>query len=434
MMQGSRVFLRCTSSRIPRVPVTAIYASRILTPQEQLADSVILTENGRITAIGHRDEVKIPSGAIDYVAAGMTVVPGFVDVHIHGAGGHDVMEATPAALDCITSTVARYGTTSILATTVTASVDETCRSLQGIAEYIRAQEKRENIEPDVEPNGVPGVEPNNDQQNAAPAAPDLAAEILGIHLEGPFISKARRGVHPPDAIARPSVEILEKFRAASDGLIRIITIAPEIPGALDLIRYAVSHGIVAAIGHTDANFEQTQAAIQAGARHSVHFYNAMRPFSHRDPGVIGAILTEPDVTAEVIADGIHVAGPAIQVLLGTKGFDTVLLASDATAATGMPDGNFRLGNFEVIVKDGVCRNAEGKLAGSTLTLDRALRYIVGLGVPLIDAVRMATILPARRISLAGKKGILAVGADADLVVLTPDLRVVGTMTRGAGLA
>jgi N-acetylglucosamine-6-phosphate deacetylase len=408
------------------VPVTAIYASRILTPQEQLADSVILTENCRIIAIGHRDEVKIPSGAIDYVAAGMTVVPGFVDVHIHGAGGHDVMEATSAALDCITSTVARYGTTSILATTVTASVDETCRSLQGIAEYIRAHEKHENIEPNVEPS----VE----QQNPEPGTPDLAAEILGIHLEGPFISKARRGVHPPDAIARPSVEILEKFRAAADGLIRIITIAPEIPGALDLIRYAVAHGIVAAIGHTDANFEQTQAAIQAGARHSVHFYNAMRPFSHRDPGVIGAILTEPDVTAEVIADGIHVAGPAIQVLLGTKGFDTVLLASDATAATGMPDGNFRLGNFEVMVKDGVCRNAEGKLAGSTLTLDRALRYIVALGVPLFDVVRMATILPARRISLAGKKGIIAVGADADLVVLTPDLRVVGAMTRGAGLA
>ena len=407
------------------MPVTAIYASRILTPQEQLADSVILTENGRITAIGHRDEVKIPSGAIDYVAAGMTVIPGFVDVHIHGAGGHDVMEATPAALDCITSTVARYGTTSILATTVTAPVDETCRSLQGIAQYIRAHEKHENIEPNVEPN----VE----QQNPEPATPELAAEILGIHLEGPFISKARRGVHPPDAIARPSVEILEKFRAASDGLIRIVTIAPEIPGALDLIRYAQANGIIAAIGHTDANFEQTQAAIQAGARHSVHFYNAMRPFSHRDPGVIGAILTEPDVSAEVIADGIHVAGPAIQVLLGTKGFDTVLLASDATAATGMPDGNFRLGNFEVMVKDGVCRNAEGKLAGSTLTLDRALRYIVALGVPLIDAVRMATILPARRISLAGKKGIIAVGADADLVVLTPDLRVVGVMTRGAGL-
>jgi N-acetylglucosamine-6-phosphate deacetylase len=392
------------------MPVTAIYASRIFTPQEQLSDSVILTEAGRILAIGHRDEVKIPAGAIDYIASGMIVAPGFVDVHIHGAGGHDAMEATPAALDCITSTVARYGTTSILATTVTASVDETCRSLEGIAQYIRAHEKFE-------------------QESAGPVA-----EILGIHLEGPFISKARRGVHPPDAIARPSVQILEKFRAAADGLIRMITVAPEIPGALDLIRAAVSNGIVAAIGHTDANYEQTQTAIQAGARHTVHFYNAMRPFSHRDPGIIGAVLTEPDVTAEVIADGIHVAGPAIQVLLGTKGFDTVLLASDATAATGMPDGNFRLGNFEVVVKDGVCRNVEGKLAGSTLTLDRALRYIVALGVPLADAVRMATILPARRVSLAGKKGIIALGADADLVVLTPDLRVVGVMTRGAGLA
>jgi N-acetylglucosamine-6-phosphate deacetylase len=388
--------------------VTAIYASRILTPQEELLDTVIIVEDGRITAIGHRDEVKIPEGAKDYVASGMTVVPGFVDVHIHGAGGHDVMEATPAALDCITSTVARHGTTSILATTVTASVDETCKSLEGIAQYIRSHEQPENT--------------------------GLAAEILGIHLEGPFISKARRGVHPPDSIARPSIETLDKFRAASDGLIRILTVAPEIPGALDLIRAAVANGIVAAIGHTDADYEQTRAAIQAGARHAVHFYNAMRPFSHRDPGVIGAILTEPDVTAEIIADGIHVAGPAIQVLLGTKGFDTVLLASDATAATGMRDGNFRLGNIEVTVKDGVCRNSEGKLAGSTLTLDRALRYIVALGVPLIDALRMATILPARRLGLAGKKGIIAIGADADLVVLTPDLRVAGVMTRGAGLA
>jgi N-acetylglucosamine-6-phosphate deacetylase len=390
------------------MPVTAIYASRILTPQEELLDAVILVEGGRITAIGHRDQVKIPEGAVDYVASGMTVVPGFVDVHIHGAGGHDVMEATPAALDCITSTVARHGTTSILATTVTAPVDETCKSLEGIAQFIRSHEHQENT--------------------------GLAAEILGIHLEGPFISKTRRGVHPSDSITRPSIEILDKFRAASDGLIRILTVAPEIPGALDLIRAAVTNGIVAAIGHTDADYEQARAAIQAGARHAVHFYNAMRPFSHRDPGVIGAVLTEPDVTAEIIADGIHVAGPAIQVLLGTKGFDTVLLASDGTAATGMPDGNFRLGNFEVTVKDGVCRNSEGKLAGSTLTLDRALRYIGALGVPLIDALRMATILPARRLGLAGKKGIIAIGADADLVVLTPDLRVAGVMTRGAGLA
>ena len=390
------------------MPTTAIHASRILTPDEEISDGVIVVEGSRIAAIGHRDEMRLPPDAIDYVATGMTVVPGFVDVHIHGAGGHDVMEGDARALDRITSTVARHGTTSIVATTVTAPVEDTCHSLQGIAQYIRAHE---NAESD-----------------------GLAAEILGIHLEGPFISKARRGVHPPDALAKPSVATLGKFIEAADGLVKIVTLAPELPGALDLIAAAVASKIVAAIGHTDADYDQARAAIHAGARHAVQMYNAMRPFEHRDPGVVGAILTDPEVTAEVIADLVHVAGPAIQVLIGAKGFDTVLLVSDGIAATGMPDGKYRLGNFEVSVKDGVARNSEGKLAGSTLTMDRALRNIVGIGVPLQDAVRMATVLPARRLGLAGKKGIIAVGADADLVALTPDLRVAGVMTRGAGLA
>src|SRR5277367_1488213 len=387
----------------------AIYAGRILTPQEELLDNVIVVEGGRITAIGHRDEVHIPPVAKDYVAAEMTVVPGFVDVHIHGAGGHDVMEATPQALDAITSTVARFGTTSIVATTVTAPVEDTCRSLEGIASYVRSHEKAE------------------DNTRAA-------AEIVGIHLEGPFINKARRGVHPPESIALPSIDVLEQFRAAADGLVKIVTVAPEIPGALQLIARAVADGLVVAVGHTDADYDQARAAFKAGARHAVHIYNAMRPFTHRDPGVISAIMTDTDITAEIIADGVHVAAPAIQVLLGTKGFDTVLLVSDGTAATGMRDGTYRLGGFEVSVKDGVVRNSEGKLAGSTLTIDRAIRYLVDLGVPMVDAIRMATILPARRLGLAGKKGIIAVGADADLVVLTPDLHVAGVMTRGVGLA
>jgi N-acetylglucosamine-6-phosphate deacetylase len=388
---------------------TAIYASRILTPQEELRDCVIVVEAGRITGIGHRDEVHIPPGAKDYVASGMTVVPGFVDVHIHGAGGHDVMEADTAALDKITATVARFGTTSIVATTVTAPIEATCHSLEGIAAYIRAHESAAD--------------------NAR-----FGADVLGIHLEGPFINPERRGVHPVDSIVAPSVEILEQFRTAAGNLIKIITIAPEMPGALKLIAAAIADGIVVGLGHTDADYAQARAAIQAGARHAVHVYNAMRPFTHRDPGVISAVLTDADVTAEIIADGVHVAGPAIQVLLGTKGFDTVLLVSDGTAATGMRDGTYRLGNFDVLVKDGVVRNSEGKLAGSTLTLDRAIRYLVELGVPMVDAIRMATILPARRLGLAGKKGIIAVGADADLVVLTPDLHVAGVMTRGAGLA
>lgn len=390
------------------MPATVVHASRILTPEEELTDCILVIEEGRISAMGHRDEVRVPEGAVDYVANGMTIVPGFVDVHIHGAGGHDVMEGNARALDRIASTVARHGTTSMVATTVTAPTQDTCHSLEGIARYIR---KHEGLTGDARP----------------------AAEILGIHLEGPFISKAKRGVHPLDALAKPSVETLKKLLAAADGLVKIVTVAPELPGAIEVIEAAVEAKIVAAMGHTDANFDQTRAAIHAGARHAVHVYNAMRAFEHRDPGIVGAILTDPEVTAEIIADGVHVAGPAIQVLIGCKGADTVVLVSDGIAATGMPDGNYRLGNFDVTVKDGVCRNSEGKLAGSTLTLDRAIRNLVALGVSLQDAVRMATILPARRLGIAGKKGIIAVGADADLVALTPDLRVAGVMTRGSGL-
>ena len=417
------------------MPPIAIYAPRILTPQEEINDGVIVVEGATIAALGHRDETRVPEGAIDYVAPGI-VIPGFVDIHIHGAGGHDVMEASARALDKITATVARHGTTSIVATTVTAPVDETCHSLAGIAKYIQAHEPQP---PKKEGEETPGPDGQEPQAEEAPpheipkVPPKLAAEILGIHLEGPFISKSKRGVHPPDAIVKPSLELLHQFLEAADGRVRIVTIAPELPGALELISAVVKAGMVAALGHTDADYDQARAAIQAGARHAVHTFNAMRAFNHRDPGILGAVMTDPEVTAEVIADGVHVSGPAIQILIGTKGFDTVLLASDATAATGMPDGHYRLGTTEVTVKGGVCQNSEGKLAGSTLTLDRALRFVVSLGAPLPEAVRMATILPARRLGLAGKKGILAPGADADIVALTPDLRVAGVMTRGVGL-
>ncbi|MGH9735835.1 MAG: N-acetylglucosamine-6-phosphate deacetylase [Candidatus Acidiferrales bacterium] len=389
------------------MPPTAIYASRVLTPQEELNDAVIVVEDGRVAAMGHRDEVTVPAGAVDYVATGMTVVPGFVDIHIHGAGGHDVMEGNARALDKITSTVARYGTTSIVATTVTAPVDATCKSIEGIARYVRKREQERAAQP--------------------------SAEILGIHFEGPFISKAQRGVHPPESLAKPSAKLLDQFLGAADGLGRIITMAPELPGGLELVAHAKAAGLVVSMGHTDADYDQAREAIRAGARHATHMYNAMRPFTHRDPGVIAAVMTEPGVTAEIISDLVHVAAPAIQILLGVKGFDTIIAVTDGIAAAGMPDGTYRLGTFEVTVKDGVCRNSEGKLAGSTLTLDRALRNLVSLGVPFADAIRMMTILPARRLGLAGKKGVIAVGSDADLVVLTPDLQVAGVMARGAGL-
>ncbi len=387
------------------MPGTAIFAGRVLTPLEEIADGVLIVEDGRVAAVGHRDSVRVPAGAREVRAPGMTVVPGFVDVHIHGAGGHDVMGADPAALRVVARTAAKFGTTSLVATTVTAALESTCRSLEGIARFIRAQ-------------STPG---------------DAEAEILGIHFEGPFISHARRGVHPQEWIAAPSVESLRRMLSAAAGCGKILTLAPELPGALDLVDVARAEGLVVALGHTDATFDESQAAIQRGARHAVHVFNAMRPFSHRETGVIGAVLTSPEVTTELIADGVHVDPAAMHLLLAAKGAARVVLVTDATAAAGMPDGTYRLGTFEVTVAGGVCRNAHGRLAGSTLTLDRALRNIVALGIPLADAVRMLTLNPATLLGMELTKGVLAPGADADLVLLNSDLHVAGVMTRGAGL-
>jgi N-acetylglucosamine-6-phosphate deacetylase len=390
------------------MPLQAILAGRAFTPHEEIADAVVLVENGRIVAAGQRKDVTIPPAAQRYDANGLTVVPGFVDVHIHGAGGHDVMEGTAEALDAVTATVARQGTTSLIATTVTASAEQTCRAEAGIVDWMKSQGTRKDDTP--------------------------RAEVLGIHFEGPFISPARRGVQPLEWIVPPSVGLLRKFVAAAGSAGRILTMAPELPGALELISEARKAGLVVSLGHTDASYAEAMAAIQRGASHAAHVFNAMRPFEHRETGVIGAVLTSPTVTAELIADGVHVHAAAMRLLLSAKGPRGAILVSDGISATGMPDGTYRLGTFDVTVSGGICRNAEGKLAGSTLTLDRALRNVVGLDVPLSDAVAMLTANPARLLGLEGRKGVLAAGADADLVLLDADLQVQGVMTRGAGLA
>jgi N-acetylglucosamine-6-phosphate deacetylase len=390
------------------MPLQAIFAARAFTPHEELSNAVILVEDGVIAAVGRRDDVTIPATARRYDAHALTVAPGFVDVHIHGAGGHDVMEATAEALNAVARTVARHGTTSLVATTVTAGADETCRAVAGIAQWMKSQAAA--------------------QDGNAPRA-----EVLGIHFEGPFISSTRRGVHPPEWIVPPSKDLLRRFTAAAQGTGRILTLAPELPGALDLISAAREAGLAVSMGHTDASYAEAMSAIQRGASHAAHVFNAMRPFQHRETGVIGAVLTSPDVTAELIADGVHVQAAAMRLLLSAKGPRNVILVSDGTAATGMPDGIYRLGTLDVTVSGGVCRNAEGKLAGSTLTLDRALRNTVALDVGLADALAMLTANPARLLGLEGRKGTLVAGADADLVLLDAGLGVVGVMTRGLGL-
>src|SRR5216683_5090685 len=379
-----------------------LHTARALTPTTEIPSAGILVRDGVIEAIGPRQGMSVPAGAQEISAVDHTAIPGFVDVHIHGAGGHDVMEGSEEALSGVARTLARHGTTSFVATTVTASPDDTCRSVEGIARYITQQ--FETLQP--------------------------KAEVLGVHYEGPFINKARRGVHPAEWVQLPNAELLQRFMQAAAGKARILTIAPELSGATPCIDAARSLGMVVSIGHTDATYEQARAAVAHGAHHATHVYNAMRPFTHRDPGVIGAVLTTPEVTAELIADGIHVDEIAMKVLLQAKGTQGVVLISDGTSATGMPDGEYMLGGLKVTVNGGVCRNPEGRLAGSTLTLDRALRNIVGLGIPLADAVRMLTLNPATLLGIEFKKGALRTGADADIVLLSDGLEIERVWARG----
>jgi len=384
----------------------ALHVDRALTPFEEISDAIILILGERIVAVGKRGKVDVPRGTREIARKGLTAVPGFVDVHIHGAGGHDVMEGTAEALEIIAATVARHGTTSFVATTVTASEIETCERVAGIARFI------------LKSSEFPPRE--------------AAAEILGIHFEGPFISKAKRGVHPEEWIVPPSTELLSRFLNEARGTGKILTLAPELPGAMELIVAARQAGLVISLGHTDATYEQAMAAIEAGATHAAHVFNAMRPFSHRETGVIGAVLTSPKVSAELIADGVHVDEAAMRMLVELKTPERMILVSDGTSATGMPDGKYQLGLFQVEVTGGVCRSAEGKLAGSTLTLDLALRNMVAMGVPLASALQMVTYNPARQIGVGLRKGTLAAGADADLVLLDDKLEIAGVMTRGTG--
>ena len=386
----------------------AIFARSVFTPQEEIADAVILTDCEKITAVGRRDEVSVPASAHRYDKRDFSAVPGFIDVHIHGAAGYDVMDSSAEAFAAICARVAARGTTSLLATTVTASEGATCRAVEAVAAWM----ERTKAQP-------PGRRPS--------------AEILGVHFEGPFISLARRGVHPEEWIQAPSIPLFRRLLASAKGSARILTLAPELPGAAELIPEALRAGLVVSLGHTDASYAEAIAAISRGARHAAHVFNAMRPFAHRETGVLGAILTSPGVTAELIADGVHVDDAAIRILLAAKGTQGVILVSDGISATGMPDGRYRLGTFEVNVAGGVARNSDGKLAGSTLTLDRALRHIVALGISLGEALPMLTANPARLLGLERRKGNLVPGADADLVLLDDQLNVTGVMTRGVGL-
>jgi N-acetylglucosamine-6-phosphate deacetylase len=319
------------------------------------------------------------------------------------------MEGTPKAFARIGGYLATRGVAHYLATTVTAPVDRTLRSLEGIASAIEAAERDDK---------------------------GRAAQPVGIHLEGPFISHAKRGVHPPADIQPPSIELFDRMQQAARGQIRLMTVAPETPGALELIRHAVADGTRVSLGHSDATAEETRAAIAAGSSSATHTFNAMRRLDHRDPGIAAVVLTEDELYAELICDGIHVAPEFVRLWLRAKGEDRAILVTDGISATGMPEGNYMLGEFAVIVRDGKCLSASDlergveTLAGSVLTMDQAvanLRRFTGASLDI--ATRLASRNPARMLGLDAL-GVVAVGQPANLNVFSADGRLVRTMLRG----
>jgi len=312
-----------------------------------------------------------------------TLSPAFFDIHVHGAAGHDAMEATPEAINCIGGFLATKGVAYFLATTVTAPIDRTLRALEGIANAI-------------------------DAANSCPTASDteLAAQPVGIHLEGPFLSHAKRGVHPPAELQPPSIPLFDRLQQAARGHIRLLTIAPEVPGALDLIAHAAHSGTRVSLGHSDATAAQTRAAIHAGATSATHTFNAMRRLDHREPGIAGVVLDAESLYAELICDGIHVAPEFVRLWLRAKGEDRAILVTDGISATGMPDASYLLGELEVTVKNGRCLLASDlahgmeTLAGSVLTMDRAVANLRRFtGATLATAVNLASRNPARMLGL-----------------------------------
>lgn len=383
---------------------TVITAGRLYSPLEEIERPLIFVEDGMITEVRSQTSREIPAGSSVTDLGDVVLAPGFIDIHIHGGAGYDVMKADPAALPAVERLLRLHGVTSYVPTTVTAPVDLTLAALQRLADAIEAG----------------GDSPDG----------ELRARPVGIHLEGPFISHARRGVHPPADLLPPTLDMFERFWEASRGHIKIITIAPELEGARAVIAEATRRGVCVSLGHSDANLQETQAGVAAGARHATHCFNAMRPLDHREPGILGEVLTDGRLTAEIIADGIHVDPLIVRLFLRAKGAEAAVLVTDATAATGMPNGRYFLGSLEVDVKDGRCM-AGGKLAGSVLTLDKAVQNVLKFANwNLQQAIRLATLNPARTAGLPSSLGSIVAGGAADMVALSPSGEVRTTIARG----
>lgn len=376
---------------------TALIGARILTPDEEIERGTVLIEDGVIAAVG--PDIKPPAGAQVNDLPNLTLAPGFIDLHVHGGGGFALATGDADELRAYARWVVTKGVTSFLASVCADTPNEGVACLRTVAQVAGAVE-----------NG---------------------ASLLGAHLEGPFVSPRRRGALPEGWLRDPDPGLFEALAEAADGHLRLLTLAPELPGAEGLLAAALSRGIVAALGHTDATCEEAQAAIEAGASHLTHAFNAMRPFHHRDPGPLAAAVASPSVSVELIADGVHVHPAAARLLLSALGRQRVALVTDGVPPAGMSGGTFLIGGQQARLAGARIILPDGTIAGSAATMDQVVRNAVAWGlVGLADAVAMASRVPADILGLGHRKGRIAPGYDADLVALDEEMEVVMTWVGG----
>jgi len=364
-----------------------------------LDDPMIIVEDGRIAAMGARTASELPPDTNIRNFPGGVLAPSFFDVHIHGAAGHDVMEGTPEALSCVGRFLASRGTAAFLATTVSAPVDTTLKSLEELAKII------------------------------AQGPVEGEAKPIGIHLEGPFLSHSKRGAHPANRLLAPDIGLFDRMFEAAEGNVRLMTLAPELPGAAELAAHATSRGVRISVGHSDANACETRRAIDAGAVSATHTYNAMRVLDHKNPGILETVLTTDELYAELICDGIHSMPELVKLWWRAKGPEKAILVTDAMSATGMPDGEYQLGDFPVRVANGRAMIGDA-LAGSVLTLDKALtNFVEFTGASVEQGLRLMTANPAAMTGF-GDRGSLAVGGPADFVAVDRKGNLLGSVVGG----
>lgn len=381
----------------------AIIGGKIVTPQNIIENGVVLCEDGQITFAGSGKDAAPESGSQIIDATGQVVMPGFIDTHFHGSGGDDVMANGAEGIRRISRAVLKFGTTGYLATTIAAQHSELMKAVEDTV----TAETADNHTPE-------------------------AAEVLGLHIEGPYINLKFKGAQPVEGIRDPNFDECRELLNAAGGRIKIMTMAPELPGAMELIRFLKANGVEASLGHSEADYDTALAAIDAGATRATHLYNAMSGVHHRKPGLASACLNEPGIMAELICDGVHVHPQMVALAWRAKGKDELTLVTDATAAQGVGDGVFTLSDFQIQVRGPLCTLMDGvTIAGSVLTMSRAVGNAMDFtGMSLIDAAHTAALAPARVCGVADRKGSIEIGKDADLAILTSDFSVSHTIRAG----